>query len=129
MNKRLEMFLLLLLAAGGAFMWCRLALPRYQYIDLSVGQTRAVEIAQKYMKAERGVDTGGYKMAVQFTVDEGADRYLQKTLGIAGSQRLIHQLHYDLFGWVIRYFREKQKEEYHVAVSSATGEVIGFTEK
>ena len=66
-------------------------------------------------------------MAVLFNVDEDADRYLQKTLGIAASQHLIHKLHYDLFCWVVRFFKEKQKEEYKVAVSSATGEVIGFS--
>ena len=62
-----------------------------------------------------------------FNVDEDADRYMQKTLGNAASQRLIHSLHYDLFSWVVRFFKEKQKEEYRVAVSSATGEVTGFS--
>ncbi len=126
MIRRLEWLLLLVLAAGGIFLWCRLALPRYQSIDLSVSQTKAVDIAQKYLRAQRGVDPDKYKIALMFSVDEGTDRYLQKTLGIAGSQQLIRRLHYDLFCWVIRFFKEKQKEEYKVAVSSATGEVIGF---
>ncbi len=126
MNKRLEWFLLIVLAAGGVFLWCRLSLGRYQSIDLSVSQTKAVDISKKFLRTQRGVDSHGYKMAVSFNVDEDTDRYLQKTLGVAASQHLIHSLHYDLFFWVVRFFKEKQKEEFKVVVSSATGEVIGF---
>ena len=82
MNKRLEWLLLIVLAAGGVFLWCRLSLPRYQSIDLSVSQTKAVDISKEFLKTQRGVDINGYKMAVMFDVDEGTDRYLQKTLGI-----------------------------------------------
>lgn len=126
MIKRFEWLLLIVLAAGGAVLWCRLSLPRYQSIDLSVSQAKAVEISKKFMRTQRGVDINGYKIAVAFDVDEGTDRYLQKTLGVIPSQRLIHRLHYDLFAWVVRFFKEKQKEEFKVAVSPATGEVIGF---
>src|SRR5438046_2294634 len=111
MIKRLEWFLLIVLAAGGIFVWYRLSLPRYQSIDLSVSQTKAVEISKIFMMTRRGVDVNGYKMAVMFTVDEGTDRFLQKTLGIEASQRLIRRLHYDLFYWVVRFFKEKQEEE------------------
>jgi len=127
MNKRLEWFLLIILAAGGVFLWCRFALPRFQSIDLSINQTKAIGIAKEFLKAKRGVDTHAYNVAVMFDVDEDADRYLQKTLGISASQQLIHRLHYDLFCWVVRFFKERQKEEYKIAISSATGEVIGFS--
>jgi len=126
MNKRLEWFILIILAAGGAYLWCQLSLPRYQSIDLSISQSKAIEVAKGFLKTDRGVDSNGFKMAVTFDVDEGADRYLQKTLGVTASQALIRRLHYDLFCWVVRFFKEKQKEEYKVAISSATGEVIGF---
>jgi hypothetical protein len=127
MNKRLEYLILILLAAGGVILWCRLAMPRYQSIDLSVSQSKAIEISEGYLKSHRGVDFHQYKIAVSFNVDEDADRYLQKTMGITDSQLLVHHLHYDLFSWVIRFFKEKQKEEYRVAVSPATGEVTGFS--
>ena len=126
MNKRLEYLLLLFLAAGGIFLWCKLSLPRYQSIDLSISQSKAVDISKEFLKAQRGVDFHRYKMAVSFNVDEATDRYLQKTLGNRLEQGLIRRLHYDLFYWVVRFFNERQKEEYKVAVSSATGEVIGF---
>jgi Type II CAAX prenyl endopeptidase Rce1-like len=126
MNRRLEWLLLIVLAAGGIFLWCRLSLPRYQSIDLSVSQAKAVDISKAFLTTQRGVDIHGYKMAVSFNVDEGTDRYLQKTLGNIAEQRLIRRLHYDLFCWLVRFFKEKQKEEFKVAVSSATGEVIGY---
>jgi hypothetical protein len=124
--KRLEWFILIVLAAGGIFLWCRLSLPRYQSIDLSVSQARAIDISKKFLRIQRGVDINGYKIAVMFNVDEDTDRYLQKTLGNRLEQDLLRRLHYDLFCWVIRFFKEKQKEEYRVAVSSATGRVTGF---
>jgi hypothetical protein len=127
MNKRLEYSLLIILAAGGVFLWCRLSLPRYQSIDLSIAQTKAADISKEFLRTQRGVDIHGYQMAVSFNVDEGTDRYLQKTLGNRLEQRLIRRLHYDLFYWVVRFFKEKQKEEYKVVVSCATGEVIGFS--
>ena len=126
MNKRLEYLLLVILAVGGVFLWCQLSLPRYQSIDLSVSQTKAVDISKEFLRTQRGVDYHQYKMAVSFNVDEDTDRYLQKTLGVAASRHLIHDLHYDLFFWVVRFFKEKQKEEFKIAVSSATGEVIAF---
>jgi len=124
MNKRIEWLLLILLAAGGIFLWSRLALPRYQAIDLSVKQARAVEIAKTFLTQHR-VNIQRYHTTVSFNVDESADRYLQKTLGIAASRDLVHHLHYDLFFWVVRFFRERQKEEFKIAISSATGEIIG----
>ena len=50
MNKRLEWFLLIILAAGGIFLWCQLSLPRYQSIDLSVSQAKAIDISKKYLE-------------------------------------------------------------------------------
>jgi len=107
-------------------LWCRLSLPRYQSIDLSINQAKAVVIAKEFLKTKRGVDTNRYQVAALFNVDESTDRYLQKTIGNVAEQRLIQHLHFDLFCWVVRFFKERQKEEFKVAISSATGEVIGF---
>lgn len=126
MIKRWEWLILIFLAAGGVFSWYRLSLPRYQSIDLSISQTKAVDIAKKFLQTNRGIDIKGYRTAVTFNVDESTDRYLQRTLGITGSGALIRKLHYDLFSWGVRFFKEKQKEEYKVGVSSASGEVIGY---
>ncbi|MBF0511172.1 MAG: CPBP family intramembrane metalloprotease [Candidatus Omnitrophica bacterium] len=126
MNKRLEWLLLMLLALGGVFLWHQLAWPRYQSINLSVDQGKAIEIARSFLKLQRHVDPHEFKSAVAFDVDEGTDRYLQRTLGAAACRRLIQGLHYDLFFWIVRFFKENQKEEYKVLVSSGSGEVIAF---
>jgi hypothetical protein len=126
MNKCSEWLLLILLALAGIFLWCRFSLPRYQSIDLSVSQSKAIDISKKFLEKQYGVGIRGYKTVLLFNVDEDTDRYLQKTLGIAASQQLIYDQHYDLFFWVVRFFKEKQKEEFKVAVSCATGEVIGM---
>lgn len=126
MNKIFEWVFLILLAALGLFFWYKLSFPRFQAIDLSINQSQAIDISKKFLKEKRGVDIDGYKIAVLFDVDEDTDRYLQKTLGIKASQDLIYRLHYDLFSWVVRFFREKQKEEYKIVISSSTGEIIGF---
>jgi hypothetical protein len=127
MIKRWEWFLLLLLAAGGVLLWGRIALPRYQSIDLSINQFQALGIADRFLKDQRHFSVDGYKTAVSFNVDEDTDRYLQKTLGTKDSRQLLHKLNFDLFFWVVRYFKEKQKEEFKVVVSSATGQVIAFS--
>ena len=120
------MFLWLALAIAGIFLWQRFALPRFQAIDLSVNQFQAVDIAKRFLTVSRGFNVREYHTAAVFDVDEDADRYLQKTLGTASSQRLVDRLQYDLFSWVVRFFKEQQKEEFKVIVSSKTGEVIGF---
>ncbi|MDE2028124.1 MAG: CPBP family intramembrane metalloprotease [Candidatus Omnitrophica bacterium] len=126
MNKRFEWFLLVLLAISGVFVWCRLALPRYQSIDLSVSQSQALKIAKQFLETNYRVKVSGYTSAALFSADDSTDRYLQRIIGTAGEQKLVARLHYDMFCWVFRFFKEAQKEEYKVAVSSATGQVIGF---
>ena len=56
-NKRCEWLLLIVLAAAGIFLWYRFSFPRYQSIDLSINQARAVVLADKFLSTQRGVDT------------------------------------------------------------------------
>lgn len=127
MIKGLKWYLLALMAAAGIFVWCRLALPRYQTIDVSITQPKAIEIARNFLTTNQRVDLTGDKVAVQFAVDESTDRFLQRTLGISGASRWLTQMHYELFFWTVRFFREKQEDEYRVSISSSKGEVIGYT--
>ena len=126
MNKRLEWVLLFVLAAGGLFLWWHYSLPRFQSINLSIGQAKALDIAKAYLRDQRKVNVDQYQTSLMFNADDATDRYLQKTIGDVAEEHLVKQLHYDLFYWVVRFFKEKQKEEFKVTVSSATGQVIGF---
>lgn len=125
MKKVATLILLTFFAGLGILWWVQFALPRYQYIDLAVRAPQAVSIASDFLKS-RHVDVGSYKTAVIFETDDTTDRYLQRTVGILASQQLLRRLEYDLFGWSVRFFKEKQKEEFLIFVSSKTGKVIGF---
>jgi len=114
------------MALAGIFLWYRLSYPRYQTIDLNINQSQALGLAKQFLSTQRGVDTHAFKSVAVFNVDEDTDRYLEKTLGITSSQKLIKSLHYDLFSWVVRFFKEKQKEEFRVVISAATGQITGF---
>ncbi len=125
MKKFITPLILVLLATIGVFWWVQFALPRYQYIDLSIKQDKAISIAKDFLSNQK-INYQDYKIAAIFDADDATDRYLQKTIGIHQSQQLVKKLNYDLFGWAVRFFKEKQKEEFIVFVSSKTGEVVGF---
>ncbi len=116
-----------LLAIVSVFIWLTLSLPRYQIIDLSFDRNRVGDIAKTYLTQKMGINLQGYKQATVFSMDSGADRYLQKTLGFKASREFIKKFDYDLFYWVVRFFKEKQKEEFSVVISAKTGKIIGFT--
>ena len=116
----------IVLALSGVFLWLHFGLPRYQTIDLAVNQSKALSIAKDFLNS-RGTKPGDYKTAALFFVDDATDRYLQRTIGIQASHQFLEGLHYDLFGWVVRFFKEKQREEFKVTISSKSGEVIGFS--
>ena len=111
--KSSHWFVLFAAAILGSYLWLALALPRYQMIDLSVDHEEALEVAQTFLNQKLGIDVHGYKRATVFTVDETSDRYLQKTLGVTAAKTFIDKFKYDLFFWDIRFFKEKQKEEFH----------------
>ncbi|MBF0490618.1 MAG: CPBP family intramembrane metalloprotease [Candidatus Omnitrophica bacterium] len=125
--KPLHWFIASLLAISGVFIWIIVALPRFQIIDVSVNREQAMSIADSYLKQEFAINTDGYQRAIIFSMDDGADRYLQKNLGVAGSKEFIKKYDVDLFYWKVRFFKENQKEEFKVIVSSKTGQVISFT--
>lgn len=105
--------------------WFRFGYPQFTSVSLAVDRQKAVIIAQSFLR-QRGVPLQVYQTAVVFESDDWTDRYLQKTVGFEGEEKFLQEHHYDLFYWRIRFFREFQKEEYTVEVSSRTGAVLGF---
>ena len=106
-------------------LWFRLSYPQLEFVNFSIGRAKAAQIAVEYLRSRRE-DPARFRVATVFSADDEADRYLQYTVGFDGLIRFIQKHHFDLFYWVVRFFRENEKEEYKVFVSSATGEVIGF---
>ncbi|RJP29620.1 MAG: CPBP family intramembrane metalloprotease [Candidatus Omnitrophota bacterium] len=107
------------------FAWYKFSYPRFVLVDLSVDKTQAVSIAESYLRSE-GVNPEHYSTSVAFNYDRWADRYLQKTIGFNNRKDFIEKEGYDLFYWTVRFFKEFQKEEFDVKLSSKTGQIIGF---
>ena len=106
-------------------LWYKFEYPYFAFVDLSVDRNEALSRAEAYLQS-RGVNTGKYLKAIVFIADAWPDRYLQKTIGIKSEEEFIRQHNYELFFWKARFFRELQKEELSVVVSSKSGDIISF---
>ncbi len=124
--KRFELFLWIALAIASTFLWYFFSMPRYQAIDLSIDQKKALSIAREYIVKNKLVDLTGYQSAAVFGLDDGADRYLQKTLGTEQAAKFLDEVGYELFYWSVRFFKENERREIKVVISSRTGEVFRF---
>jgi len=123
--KKNEWLTFILLSALCFGFWLKLEYPRLAFVDLSINKEKAILGAEAYLRT-RGVDTAKFKKSVIFASDEWFDRYLQHVVGIEAQQAFIAKHGYDLFYWKVRFFKELQKEEYIVHVSSHTGEIVNF---
>ncbi|MDP2654463.1 MAG: CPBP family intramembrane metalloprotease [Candidatus Omnitrophota bacterium] len=124
--KKIVWLQIFLLALIGAVIWVTFTYPQLSFIDLSVDRPQAVEIADRFLKEDRGLDMSGYRRASVFVAAIAADQYLQKAVGFKKELEFFKEHNYELFFWKVRYYKEKQTEEYQVSVSAATGEVTGY---
>ncbi len=72
-----------------------------------------------------GYDTQGYEFALEFSDDDWGSVYLQRTLGIPETNRLIRQAGLPIWYWHARWFRPLQKEEFSLYLSP-DGHVVNF---
>lgn len=127
MNIRRSTYIFIVVCAIlSAAVWFKFTYPRFSNIDLSINRSQAVQIASAYIRNKERVDLSAYKMAVIFNTDTATDRYLQKAIGFKEEEKFIQTHQYDFFAWSVRFFKEGQKEEFRVVISSRTGEVISF---
>lgn len=94
-------------------------------IDLSLSRAEIAQRAQAYLE-ERGYDTSGYKFALTFGEDSWASYYLQRTLGIPATNRLIRETQVPIWYWSARWFRPLQKEELRVYLAP-DGQVVALS--
>ena len=94
-------------------------------IDLNLSRDEIHQRAESYLQAE-GYDVQGYKSAVGFDQDQWGSYYLQHTLGVQESNRLIRVDGLPIWYWHARWFRPSQKEEFSVFLQP-DGEIIGFS--
>ena len=92
-------------------------------IDFRLTREEARSQAASFLE-QRGFDLGGYHHAAVFNFDDGAKTFLEFELGLEGTSELIDDP-VRLWRWSHRWFRELQKEELRVEVTT-TGDLVGF---
>lgn len=92
-------------------------------IDFRVTRDQSATLARQFLQA-RGFLLKEEKHAAQFTYDDQSKVFLERELGLARTDALLHQ-RVHLWRWENRWFRPLQKEEYRVAVTPG-GHVVGF---
>ncbi|HOW36345.1 MAG TPA: CPBP family intramembrane metalloprotease [Candidatus Omnitrophota bacterium] len=127
MKKRIFIgCLFAILTLGSLAAWFKFSYPQFSFVDLTVDRAAALKAAETYLFKERNISGEGYRRAIIFSSVVAANRYLQKSLGFEGERDFIQKHHFDLFIWIVRFFKENQKEEFRIAVSAATGKIISF---
>lgn len=123
--KTRDWCILILLAVLSFGFWYNLEYPRFAFVNLSFNKQQALVESDNYLKA-KGVDTKKYAKAIIFDSDERFNRYFQHAAGLKAEEEFIAQHDFDLFRWLVRFFKESQKEEYLVYLSPRSGKVIKF---
>jgi membrane protease YdiL (CAAX protease family)/GNAT superfamily N-acetyltransferase len=94
-------------------------------IDLSLSRAEITERAEAYMTS-LGYELNDYKYALTFGRGGWASLYLQRTLGIPETNRLIQETDLPVWYWRSRWFRPLQKEAYALYLDPQ-GEVVGLS--
>ncbi|MCX5693749.1 MAG: CPBP family intramembrane metalloprotease [Candidatus Omnitrophica bacterium] len=123
--KTKDWFIFILLAILSFGFWYSLEYPRFAFLNLPFDKQQALAESDNYLRA-KGINTKDYTKAVIFDSDESFNRYFQHAAGFKAEEKFILQQDYDLFRWLVRFFKESQKEEYLVYLSPRSGKVIKF---
>jgi membrane protease YdiL (CAAX protease family)/GNAT superfamily N-acetyltransferase len=94
-------------------------------IELTLSRDQIAQRANDYLKSQ-GYDVDGYEMAVDFNQSWWASVYLQRTLGVAETNRLVKAERLPIWTWNARWFKPQQQEEFSLELMP-DGEVIGFS--
>jgi membrane protease YdiL (CAAX protease family)/GNAT superfamily N-acetyltransferase len=94
-------------------------------IDLTLSRDQIAQRANAYLKVQ-GYDVEGYEFVVDFDESAWASIYLQRTLGVAETNRLVKAERLPIWTWNARWFKPQQQEEFSLELMP-DGEVIGFS--
>ena len=94
-------------------------------INLALSQAEIALRASAYLES-LGYDLQGYRSALTFDENTWASFYLQRTLGVPETNRLIRETQVPIWRWRARWFRPLQKEEFLVHLAP-DGRVVGLT--
>lgn len=114
-----------LIALIGLFFWAQLSYPQLNFIKLKIDRTEALLISQQYLSSQ-GIRVDEYKSAAALNLDSRANKYLQMNLGFSGMLAFLKEHDFDMFFWMVRFFKEGEIEEYRLNISASTGDVVAF---
>ncbi|MBE9067423.1 hypothetical protein IQ260_12225, partial [Leptolyngbya cf. ectocarpi LEGE 11479] len=95
-------------------------------IDLNVPRQTIYQTAQTYLKTYSQDNFDQYQSIQRFNEDWMASVYLQQTLGIPETNRLIEDKNLPIYYWNIRWFKPSQQEEFYISVST-TGDIVSYS--
>lgn len=110
----------------GIFIWFKLSYSQFSAVNLTVDKNQASQIAENYLANVHQINVSQFKKAIVFITDTDADRYLQKSIGFDREGGFLKEHDFDLFLWLIRFFKENEKEEFRLTVSAATGQITSL---
>ena len=122
--KEWVIFIVLAVILGAA--WYHFSYAQLSFFDYKVNKTEALRTAERFLR-ERGVDESEYRRAIIFSEDTWADRYLQQTLGFKNEEEFLKEHDYELFYWLVRFFKEGEKEEYVIGISPRSAQILYFS--
>ncbi len=93
-------------------------------IDLKFSRDEISRRARAYLE-EQGHDLTGYQFALTFDKAWWSSVYLERTLGIPETNRLVRDKGLPLWLWQARWFKPLQKQEFSLSMTP-TGEVVAF---
>ncbi len=94
-------------------------------IDLTLSRDQIAQQANNYLKSQ-GYDVAAYESVVDFNQNWWSSVYLQRTLGVAETNRLVKAERLPIWTWKARWFKPQQQEEFSLELMP-DGEVIGFS--
>ncbi|MGE0267406.1 MAG: CPBP family intramembrane glutamic endopeptidase [Candidatus Omnitrophota bacterium] len=127
MNLKKKLWIIYTLCALlSIVIWYIYSYPQMTFVTLTVDRTEALKIANEYVSSIEP-DLHDFKHSITFKRSQMPNQYLQKTIGLDKLNEFIETYNFDLFYWSIAFFKEGDKEQYAVTVSSRTGQVIGYS--
>jgi len=123
--SRLTWFSFLLLSFFSLFVWLKLSYPQLTFVKLTVDRAEALQRAHNYLLGQ-GYNPDNFQTAIVFGFEGQANRYLQKNIGYEKFLEFIKKNDFDLFFWIVRFYKENTKEEYRLTVNPATGQITSF---
>ncbi len=125
-HKKSSWLVLIILCALCVFVWFKFSFPNYSLINLQITREQALTIARDYLSTSQRSNPDDFRSAVIFLFDDESDRYLQKSLGFKKEVAFLKSQDFELYFWLIRFFKEGKKEEFRFSISAATGEIAAF---